>query len=145
MAILLCASATVISAGTIVLMHVSDLTFPIYVMSYTFILSSTYLLSMLDLVWRLLTPYHCSEEDPIIEEYGNDDEELACEPCGCGEDADVEAYVDITEVQKDHAAVVGGSRGSDASRSRSTASISAGSKSSGHSSNSVPVAKVAEA
>jgi hypothetical protein len=128
-------SATVISAGTIMLMQISDLTFPIYVMSYVAILSSTYVFSLLDLVWRLLTPYHCSEEDPVIQEYGNEDEEAAAfGACGgCGDNGDLEDYVDITEVQKDQACRALGSPGSAASHSRSTAST-AGSKSSHHSS-----------
>ena len=132
-AILLCVSCTFISAATIMLMQISDLTFPIYVMSYTAILSSTYIFSLLDLMWRLLTPYHCSEEDPIIQEYGNDEEEMACGACvGCGDEGNIEDYIDITAVEKDQTTRALAT-GSVASRSRSTVST-AGSKSSHNSS-----------
>jgi hypothetical protein len=122
-AILLCLSTIAISAFTIIMMQFFDNTFPIYVMSYTMILSSTYVFSFFDLIWRLLTPYHCSEDDPVIQEYGDDEEGYGC---GCvGEET--EAYVDISKVEKDQAAKSAGS--GDSVSNRSTAST-AGSKSS---------------
>jgi hypothetical protein len=66
-------------------------------MSYTLILSSTYVFSFIDLIWRLMTPYHCSEEDPVIREFGDDEETFAC---GCSGNEN-DAYVDLSEVGKD--------------------------------------------
>ncbi|KAG7351377.1 chitin synthase [Nitzschia inconspicua] len=96
-AILLCLSTIAISVSTIIMMQFFDNAFPIFVMSYTMILSSTYIFSFFDVIWRLLTPFHCSEEDPIIHEYGDDEEAFGC---GCTDDSN-EAYVDISEVEKD--------------------------------------------
>lgn len=117
-------------------MQFFDNAFPIYVMTYTLTLSSTYVFSFCDLIWRLLTPYHCSEDDPVIREFGDDEEGFGC---GCTDDVN-EAYVDITEVEKEQVSKQEAASDGSVAGSRSTASTT-GSKSSTSSSAGIETGK----
>jgi hypothetical protein len=70
-------------------MQIYDWVFPAYVLGYTLILSSTYVLSFFDMIIRIITCDTCGDEDPIIQEFTNDTE-LQCVGVTC---ATEEAYV----------------------------------------------------
>jgi hypothetical protein len=105
-------STVVISAAVIVLMQFFDFVFPAYVLGYTLILSSTYLFSFWDMLFRIVTCDTCGSDDPIIEDFG-DDENLNCAGVTCISKEEV--YVEMNDIK------VGSDRASDTDESADSA------------------------
>jgi len=75
---------TSVALAVILLMQKYGSTFPLFVITYTMILSFTYVISLFDMAVRFFSCTHFdpSDEDPDIVDSGDDEDGL----CGCGED-----------------------------------------------------------
>lgn len=78
-----------IALGVILIMQKYASAFPIFVVSYTVVLSFTYVISFFDLVMRFLSCTHLdpSDDEPVIVEEDETDSDELCGGCGgCGDD-----------------------------------------------------------
>jgi hypothetical protein len=84
-----------VAALVIFLMQFYGATFPIFVMTYTLVLSATFALSFLDLTYRFFTCQHCfnsTSNDEVIadDDDGTDSTLFACVPaCGADDSGDL--------------------------------------------------------
>jgi uncharacterized membrane protein len=67
---------TFVAVTVIILMQFFGSTFPIFVMAYTLILSVTFVISFVDLIWRFISCHHCfnsTSDDAEVEDDEDDD------------------------------------------------------------------------
>jgi hypothetical protein len=100
--ILICFNILV-ALTVILLMQFYGITFPIFVMSYTLILSVSFLLSLIDMVYRLCTCQYCfssTSDDEMIKGGDEDDEQAEDEVFACGPtcaDVDDDVYINLND------------------------------------------------